>query len=512
MEANSAETAIENVKTTGEFNITFDKNIDIAKLTIAGSKIVPAKLAIFKGDSAIASSFLKINYTESENKLKVQYNTLEPNQVYKLKLLKSMPDYVGNQANADSEFYFKTSESSQSPKLFKVSYDWSSLGEKKSVTDLTQNIGNIRVRANNESTKPSAKIFFDMNVKTNITADKELNETTDIRVFDKDMKIVNGFLLVYNPDECSFAIFINQAPSLEANNPYYIAITDNVIAESNLKAFSPAPTFGGEVKTLADGKQAILLPFNFDIDTPSYTVEPKGEFGTGGLKKPIQLEPNGDITINFNEPMNTTDSLYGLRYDAKNIILAVRRDDALDENEVPLIDINYDEIMLSESEYIVTKTSVTLKPDWSKYGLGKTFRLNIKEFKIADEAGWNVTSEMYAYSWFQIKAPIVPPIFEVKVIDKPECFTLGRDAKIKIEVINNSKLEGTATVVIGLFDENNVLVNYFALSELIASGKNVLFEGRMSLPEIGQYKVKCFVWDNIQNMTKLTDVIEIPVY
>jgi hypothetical protein len=510
MVATSEATAIEDAKTTGEFNIIFDEKIDIDKLTIAGSKLVPAKLAIFKNDTAISSSFLKVNYTESENKLKVQYNTLEPNQVYKLKILKSLPDYVGTLASKDSEFYFKTSESKEGPKLFKVFYEWSSLGEKKYVTDLTQNILDIKTRANNQSTKPNIKIFFDMNVKTSIVEGKELTETTNIRVFDKDMNILKGFTATYNELDSSVGIFVSQDENLEAKNPCYIALTNDILAAGNSNTFVPTTAFGGTVKTLEDGKQAILLPFKFDIAPPKYSVAP-AVFGMGGLKKPVQLESNGTITINFNEPMNTTDSFYGLRNDARNIILAVRRDDALDENEIPLVDVNYDEIKLSESEYIMTPTSVTLKPDWSKYGVGKTFRLNMKEFRLADEAGWIVNSEMYAYSWFQIKSSQIAPAFELKVIDKPEYFTLGKEANIKVEAINNSKIEGTATIVIGLFDENNVLINYVALSEFIASSKNVLIEGKMSLPKKGQYKIKCFMWDNIKNMNKITDVIEVPV-
>jgi len=100
---------------------------------------------------------------------------------------------------------------------------------------------------------------------------------------------------------------------------------------------------------------------------------------------------------------------------------------------------------------------------------------------------------------------------EIRNMTKVKEFKLGEEAKITVEATNNSKIDKKASVVIALYDDNNKIVNYVALKNVIKPGEKVDLEGMMSLPKSGKYKVKALVWDSLESMNSLSEVIEIPV-
>lgn len=90
-------------------------------------------------------------------------------------------------------------------------------------------------------------------------------------------------------------------------------------------------------------------------------------------------------------------------------------------------------------------------------------------------------------------------------------FKLGQDASIKVKATNLVDREQDATLVVGLFDDNNRLVNYVAVSKKLSSKEEVVLSARMRLPQSGNYKLKAFVWDNIDTMNSISKTLEFSV-
>ncbi|SQC01351.1 hypothetical protein [Clostridium tetanomorphum] len=88
---------------------------------------------------------------------------------------------------------------------------------------------------------------------------------------------------------------------------------------------------------------------------------------------------------------------------------------------------------------------------------------------------------------------------------------MGTDGKITVQAINNTKENKNVSLIVGLFDENEKLLNYVAAKQSIESGKIIELNGMIKLPKEGKYTVKAFVWDSLDNMMPLSNIIEIPV-
>ncbi|WP_373897898.1 hypothetical protein ACER0A_010320 [Haloimpatiens sp. FM7315] len=102
-------------------------------------------------------------------------------------------------------------------------------------------------------------------------------------------------------------------------------------------------------------------------------------------------------------------------------------------------------------------------------------------------------------------------LIEIENLTKVKEFKLGREAKISIKAINKDVKDKPVTLVIGIFDENERMLNYVSAKEIIKSGDTVELEGTMKMPQSGKYKVKAFVWDSINEMNPLSEILEIPV-
>lgn len=101
--------------------------------------------------------------------------------------------------------------------------------------------------------------------------------------------------------------------------------------------------------------------------------------------------------------------------------------------------------------------------------------------------------------------------FQINNLTNTKEFKLGTDGKITVQAINNTKEDKNVSLIIGLFDENEKLINYVAAKQSIESGKTIELNGVIKLPKEGKYTVKAFVWDSLDNMIPLSNTIEIPV-
>ncbi|WP_392486181.1 DUF4430 domain-containing protein [Haloimpatiens sp. FM7315] len=96
------------------------------------------------------------------------------------------------------------------------------------------------------------------------------------------------------------------------------------------------------------------------------------------------------------------------------------------------------------------------------------------------------------------------------ITDKKE-FKLGSLEKIKVKVTNNSNALKNATLVMALFDENERLIDYVSVKRKLKAGDIVELEGGLKMPQNGKYNVRAFVWEDINELNPLTEVISVPV-
>ena len=89
-------------------------------------------------------------------------------------------------------------------------------------------------------------------------------------------------------------------------------------------------------------------------------------------------------------------------------------------------------------------------------------------------------------------------------------FVVGEDAKVIIRATNNSTEAKEVTLIIALYDNNNKLLNYVSSYKNIEAGKIVDLSGSMKVLADGKF-VKCFVWDTLEGMNPLSNVITLPI-
>ncbi|WP_164508967.1 DUF4430 domain-containing protein [Clostridium rectalis] len=100
---------------------------------------------------------------------------------------------------------------------------------------------------------------------------------------------------------------------------------------------------------------------------------------------------------------------------------------------------------------------------------------------------------------------------EIKNLTNTKEFKLGTEAKVTIKAVNNCNEEKSGALVVGLFNNDGKLINYASAEQIIKSKDNVILKVWLKLPNEGEYTIKAFLWDNLDNMKPLSNVIEIPV-
>ncbi len=84
----------------------------------------------------------------------------------------------------------------------------------------------------------------------------------------------------------------------------------------------------------------------------------------------------------------------------------------------------------------------------------------------------------------------------------------GENFVAKIKALNFSKENEDVTLIVCLYDKDNRLINSTAVEKNINYGKVGYLTTSVKIPESGIYKVKVFVWDNMDKMNSLLPVIE----
>lgn len=111
-----------------------------------------------------------------------------------------------------------------------------------------------------------------------------------------------------------------------------------------------------------------------------------------------------------------------------------------------------------------------------------TIRAKVKGFEISEEK----------------KITILPKRFEIEIVEKTEIVN-GKEARVEAKIKNNIDKEEDALFIIGLYDEDNRLVNYSYSEKKIKSGGEETLGGGFKVPKTGKYTIKIFVWDSFDN-------------
>ncbi|WP_315116128.1 DUF4430 domain-containing protein [uncultured Clostridium sp.] len=115
------------------------------------------------------------------------------------------------------------------------------------------------------------------------------------------------------------------------------------------------------------------------------------------------------------------------------------------------------------------------------------------------------------YNIKEFKDDVKVEEIEIENLTEVKEFKLGTDAKVTVQAINNTKEAKNTALIVGLFDKDGKLVNYAAAEQSINGGKTVKLKVNLKLPKESGYTVKAFVWNGLEDMTPLSNIIEIPV-
>lgn len=81
---------------------------------------------------------------------------------------------------------------------------------------------------------------------------------------------------------------------------------------------------------------------------------------------------------------------------------------------------------------------------------------------------------------------------------------LGKIADITVDVQNNANYAEEVPICVALFNsDNNSIVKYIYLSKTLGAGDNSKFNGKIKIPASGNYYLKYFMIDNLDNMKQL---------
>ena len=94
---------------------------------------------------------------------------------------------------------------------------------------------------------------------------------------------------------------------------------------------------------------------------------------------------------------------------------------------------------------------------------------------------------------------------KIEYLSPIQQFKVKGTAKMIVRATNQTDVEKEVTLIVALFDSFNNFENYVAVKQVVAPGKSIEIEGSMKLTTQG--KIKCFVWDSIQNMNPLSDAL-----
>jgi plastocyanin len=129
---------------------------------------------------------------------------------------------------------------------------------------------------------------------------------------------------------------------------------------------------------------------------------------------------------------------------------------------------------------------------------------NIIVLEAEDSAG-NKATESFTVTYNAAQQ------FTVYILDTPDYFNLGEDADVTAVATNNSDQAQDILLVIALYNDQNMMINYTYSAKSVAPGTVERLTSGFRIPAEGNYQVKAFVWENWESIKPLSNVAVIPV-
>ena len=90
-------------------------------------------------------------------------------------------------------------------------------------------------------------------------------------------------------------------------------------------------------------------------------------------------------------------------------------------------------------------------------------------------------------------------------------YKLGDDAKVSVKAENLSDGDQDASLITALYDDTGKFITYTSGKQTIKAGDSSVLTSMLKIPAEGIYKLKAFVWDSLEDMNPLSNIIDIPV-
>lgn len=128
--------------------------------------------------------------------------------------------------------------------------------------------------------------------------------------------------------------------------------------------------------------------------------------------------------------------------------------------------------------------------------------------EIGGTAIIKITEEDKTVKTYTVKF-IVPLTIE-KISTQTE-YAKGSQAVVKFKATNVTDEAKYATLIVGLYDPSGKLANLITGGYNVRAKDYVDMSATISTPNADGYTIRCFVWDNIDDMNPLSRIIELPV-
>ncbi|MGL4731372.1 MAG: hypothetical protein ACRCW0_07290, partial [Clostridium sp.] len=141
-----------------------------------------------------------------------------------------------------------------------------------------------------------------------------------------------------------------------------------------------------------------------------------------------------------------------------------------------------------------------------------TDTFNIVLGKRNANGGILVVPASYTITLDKTNTPSIKEEILVEDLSDKNSFKLGSEGKVKVNVTNNFAKAQNVSFIVGLYDNNNKLVDYVMVENQLKSNETVILDGMLQIPNKGEFKVKAFLWDNFNDMNSISSPIVIDIH
>lgn len=326
-----------------------------------------------------------------------------------------------------------------------------------------------------------------INIRTSIDFEnaKEQVNTFPIKI-DKTSPIVKSSMFITDSNECIIEMEVTDKGVVDSGIENFLFLIDGkrYEDENGNFIFNLNKDENGKYKMKISLSETNRKPFNIiDIGVTDYA----DNMGLG--KAIIVYAPSSNIKI------STDKTQYNK---GENIVVKYNFSNGSDEAKID----HYNVYIESLDKTIDNgkNLSYTIK-EFLKEGINKIFIEAVDiTGKVIDANG----IEVMVLKGMDLEGELV-----IENLTNITSLKNGENVLAEVKAANKYKESKDITLMIGLYDEANRLVNFAAVEKSIESGKESLLGTSIKIPEKGEYKLKIFIWDNFNNMESLVEIFEI---